>query len=161
MAEAVEQNVPAETRSLWDSIKPYLEKESLAAFALGVSSGFPFAMIAATLPSLPRASTWTLLTVARVRVPLSQSTLARKKTSLPPVPSIVVRRNFRTASGNHSSTSLVSITAEHHQHAGEAAPKTGEAHATARPAGLRTTQWKALFTLDGAGSPRAPPFKDP
>ncbi len=35
--------------SLWDSIKPYFEKESLAAFAVGVSSGFPFAMIAATL----------------------------------------------------------------------------------------------------------------
>lgn len=32
-----------------DSIKPYLEKAPLAALALGVSSGFPFAMIAATL----------------------------------------------------------------------------------------------------------------
>jgi PAT family beta-lactamase induction signal transducer AmpG len=31
------------------SIAPYFEKESLAAFALGVSSGFPFAMIGATL----------------------------------------------------------------------------------------------------------------
>jgi MFS transporter, PAT family, beta-lactamase induction signal transducer AmpG len=39
----------AESRSLLDSIKPYLEKESLAAFFLGVSSGFPFAMIGATL----------------------------------------------------------------------------------------------------------------
>jgi MFS transporter, PAT family, beta-lactamase induction signal transducer AmpG len=39
----------AESRSLSDSIKPYLEKESLAAFFLGVSSGFPFAMIGATL----------------------------------------------------------------------------------------------------------------
>jgi MFS transporter, PAT family, beta-lactamase induction signal transducer AmpG len=38
-----------ESRSLWDSVKPYLEKESLAAFFLGVSSGFPFAMIGATL----------------------------------------------------------------------------------------------------------------
>lgn len=36
-------------RSLWGSIKPYLERESLAAFFLGVSSGFPFAMIGATL----------------------------------------------------------------------------------------------------------------
>lgn len=36
-------------RSLWDSVRPYLEKESLAAFFLGISSGFPFAMIAATL----------------------------------------------------------------------------------------------------------------
>ncbi|MGE3691645.1 MAG: MFS transporter [Novosphingobium sp.] len=36
-------------RSLGQSIKPYLEKESLAAFFLGVSSGFPYAMIGATL----------------------------------------------------------------------------------------------------------------
>jgi PAT family beta-lactamase induction signal transducer AmpG len=36
-------------RGVWGSIAPYLEKESLAAFALGVSSGFPFAMIGATL----------------------------------------------------------------------------------------------------------------
>ena len=36
-------------RPLWDSIKPYLERESLAAFFLGVSSGFPYAMIGATL----------------------------------------------------------------------------------------------------------------
>jgi len=31
------------------SLRPYLEKEALAAFFLGVSSGFPYAMIAATL----------------------------------------------------------------------------------------------------------------
>jgi PAT family beta-lactamase induction signal transducer AmpG len=31
------------------SVQPYLEKESLAAFFLGVSSGFPYAMIGATL----------------------------------------------------------------------------------------------------------------
>jgi PAT family beta-lactamase induction signal transducer AmpG len=49
MAEAVEQTVPAERRSLWKSVLPYFEKESLAAFFLGISSGFPFAMIAATL----------------------------------------------------------------------------------------------------------------
>lgn len=36
-------------RNLWGAIKPYLEKESLAAFFLGVSSGFPFALLAATL----------------------------------------------------------------------------------------------------------------
>lgn len=36
-------------RSWVDSIRPYLEKAPLAALALGVSSGFPFAMIAATL----------------------------------------------------------------------------------------------------------------
>jgi PAT family beta-lactamase induction signal transducer AmpG len=38
-----------ERRSLWDAFRPYLEKESLAAFFLGVSSGFPFALLAATL----------------------------------------------------------------------------------------------------------------
>ncbi len=36
-------------RSLAASLKPYLEKESLAAFFLGMSSGFPYAMIGATL----------------------------------------------------------------------------------------------------------------
>ena len=49
MAEATGQTVPAEGRSLWGSVKPYLEKESLAAFFVGVSSGFPYAMIGATL----------------------------------------------------------------------------------------------------------------
>ncbi|RIV88627.1 MFS transporter [Aurantiacibacter xanthus] len=39
----------ASERSLLGSLRPYLEKESLAAFFLGVSSGFPYAMIAATL----------------------------------------------------------------------------------------------------------------
>ena len=38
-----------ENRSLLGSIKPYLEKESLASLFLGISSGYPFAMIAATL----------------------------------------------------------------------------------------------------------------
>jgi len=33
----------------WPSLKPYFEKESLAAFFVGVSSGFPYAMIGATL----------------------------------------------------------------------------------------------------------------
>jgi MFS transporter, PAT family, beta-lactamase induction signal transducer AmpG len=36
-------------RSLGASIAPYFEKESLAAFFLGMSSGFPYAMIGATL----------------------------------------------------------------------------------------------------------------
>jgi PAT family beta-lactamase induction signal transducer AmpG len=36
-------------KSWVDGVKPYLEKASLAAFFLGVSSGFPYAMIAATL----------------------------------------------------------------------------------------------------------------
>lgn len=39
----------AEKRGFWGSVKPYMEKESLAALFLGISSGFPFAMIAATL----------------------------------------------------------------------------------------------------------------
>lgn len=38
-----------EKRSLLDSVLPYFEKESLAAFAVGLSSGFPYAMIGATL----------------------------------------------------------------------------------------------------------------
>ena len=33
----------------WAALKPYFEKESLAAFFVGVSSGFPYAMIGATL----------------------------------------------------------------------------------------------------------------
>ena len=32
-----------------DGVRPYVERGPLAAFALGISSGFPFAMIAATL----------------------------------------------------------------------------------------------------------------
>ena len=33
----------------WTALRPYLEKEALAAFFVGVSSGFPYAMIGATL----------------------------------------------------------------------------------------------------------------
>lgn len=46
-----EQVVAAETgsRNWLDAIRPYLEKAPLAAFFLGVSSGFPYAMIGATL----------------------------------------------------------------------------------------------------------------
>jgi PAT family beta-lactamase induction signal transducer AmpG len=43
------QAVASGKRNLWDSIRPYFEKESLAAFFVGVSSGFPYAMIGATL----------------------------------------------------------------------------------------------------------------
>ncbi len=39
----------APPRTLWGSVRPYLEKESLAAFFVGVSSGFPYALIGATL----------------------------------------------------------------------------------------------------------------
>lgn len=34
---------------LWGAVRPYLEKESLAALFVGISSGFPYAMIGATL----------------------------------------------------------------------------------------------------------------
>ena len=41
-----------ERRASWvDGVRPYVEKEPLAAFFLGVSSGFPYAMIGATLTS--------------------------------------------------------------------------------------------------------------
>lgn len=38
-----------ERRSWLDSLKPYLEKEAIIALLLGISSGFPYAMIGATL----------------------------------------------------------------------------------------------------------------
>jgi PAT family beta-lactamase induction signal transducer AmpG len=41
----------APQRGWASAVKPYLEKESLAAFFLGVSSGFPYALIGATLTS--------------------------------------------------------------------------------------------------------------
>ncbi|MCK0099302.1 MFS transporter [Qipengyuania sp. S6317L1] len=37
------------TQGVWRALAPYLEKEALAAFFVGVSSGFPYAMIGATL----------------------------------------------------------------------------------------------------------------
>lgn len=40
---------PPGSRGLWTAVRPYFEKESLAAFFVGVSSGFPYAMIGATL----------------------------------------------------------------------------------------------------------------
>ncbi|MEY3986127.1 MAG: hypothetical protein RLZ59_1572 [Pseudomonadota bacterium] len=43
------QTVTSVTGGWAGAIKPYVEKESLAAFFVGVSSGFPFAMIGATL----------------------------------------------------------------------------------------------------------------
>lgn len=39
----------AEARSFWSAVRPYGEKEVLAAFAVGISSGFPYAMIGAAL----------------------------------------------------------------------------------------------------------------
>jgi len=49
MNETAGEPASEQARGLWDSVKPYLEKESLAAFFLGLSSGFPYAMIGATL----------------------------------------------------------------------------------------------------------------
>lgn len=40
---------PSAGGGIWAALRPYLEKESLAAFFVGVSSGFPYAMIGATL----------------------------------------------------------------------------------------------------------------
>ncbi len=37
------------SKTWWDGIRPYMEKAPLASLFLGISSGFPFAMIAATL----------------------------------------------------------------------------------------------------------------
>jgi PAT family beta-lactamase induction signal transducer AmpG len=44
-----EASIETGTRSIGAAIKPYIEPAPLAAFFLGVSSGFPYAMIAATL----------------------------------------------------------------------------------------------------------------
>ena len=41
--------LPTQRSGMWESVKPYFERESLAALFLGISSGFPFAMIGATL----------------------------------------------------------------------------------------------------------------
>jgi PAT family beta-lactamase induction signal transducer AmpG len=42
-------SAPPRSDGPWSALRPYLEKESLAAFFVGVSSGFPYAMIGATL----------------------------------------------------------------------------------------------------------------
>ena len=49
MADGQAAGADATERGLWQSVRPYFEKESLAAFFVGVSSGFPYAMIGATL----------------------------------------------------------------------------------------------------------------
>ena len=49
MAERVEGGAGAHAAGWLDGVRPYVEREPLAAFALGVSSGFPYAMIGATL----------------------------------------------------------------------------------------------------------------
>jgi PAT family beta-lactamase induction signal transducer AmpG len=45
----VDAESSVERRGAWASVKPYFERESLASFMLGLSSGFPYAMIGATL----------------------------------------------------------------------------------------------------------------
>ena len=49
MANGMATDADVAQRSMWDSLKPYFERESIASFLLGVSSGFPFALLAATL----------------------------------------------------------------------------------------------------------------
>ncbi len=49
MSEAAAIPSDVETKGLWQGIKPYFEKAPIAAFFVGVSSGFPYAMIGATL----------------------------------------------------------------------------------------------------------------
>ncbi|HEX7079835.1 MAG TPA: MFS transporter [Gammaproteobacteria bacterium] len=43
------RSLVSSTNGVWAAIRPYTEKESLAAFFVGISSGFPYAMIGATL----------------------------------------------------------------------------------------------------------------
>ena len=49
MAEATAVAIDGESRSWWEGVKPYFERAPIAAFFVGVSSGFPYAMIGATL----------------------------------------------------------------------------------------------------------------
>jgi PAT family beta-lactamase induction signal transducer AmpG len=49
--------------SWWDGVRPYLEKAPLAALALGISSGFPYAMIGATLTTRLAQSNITKATI--------------------------------------------------------------------------------------------------
>ncbi len=49
MVSKAGQDVTSVPPGVWNAVRPYFEKESLAAFFVGVSSGFPYAMIGATL----------------------------------------------------------------------------------------------------------------
>jgi PAT family beta-lactamase induction signal transducer AmpG len=49
VSEAAAVPGDGQATSWWDGVKPYLEKAPIAAFFVGVSSGFPYAMIGATL----------------------------------------------------------------------------------------------------------------
>jgi PAT family beta-lactamase induction signal transducer AmpG len=56
MSETRPGTTEAPRAGWWDGIAPYLEKQPLAALALGLSSGFPYAMIGATLTTRLAAS---------------------------------------------------------------------------------------------------------
>lgn len=49
MLNETSETVTSAPRGLWGAIHPYIERESLASFFIGLSSGFPYAMIGATL----------------------------------------------------------------------------------------------------------------
>jgi len=49
VSEAVAVPTDGQAKNWWDGVKPYAEKAPIAAFFLGISSGFPYAMIGATL----------------------------------------------------------------------------------------------------------------
>jgi PAT family beta-lactamase induction signal transducer AmpG len=49
VSEAAAAPTGGQETSWWDGVKPYFEKAPLAALFLGISSGFPYAMIGATL----------------------------------------------------------------------------------------------------------------
>ena len=49
MSEAADGPTDVHSKGLWAGIAPYFEKAPLAALFLGISSGFPYAMIGATL----------------------------------------------------------------------------------------------------------------
>jgi PAT family beta-lactamase induction signal transducer AmpG len=49
LSEAAAVPGDVQTKGLWQGVKPYFEKAPIAAFFVGVSSGFPYAMIGATL----------------------------------------------------------------------------------------------------------------
>ncbi len=49
MLNETSETVTSAPRGLWGAIHPYIERESLASFFIGLSSGFPYALIGATL----------------------------------------------------------------------------------------------------------------
>src|SRR6187549_1639878 len=49
VSEAAAIRSDGQSKNWWDGFRPYMEKAPLAALFLGISSGFPYAMIGATL----------------------------------------------------------------------------------------------------------------